>query len=210
MTLSLPVRIQGQYPDGEPWEEMTTTSDASLGGASAGLGRMVLRGQAVYLSLPLPRRFRMHDMSSPSYRVYAVVCSVKSGGEVGLRFLGKDPPSGYVRNGAGLFLTPPSASAASDRRAAPRKDGVFFFVLRPAGDGDRREETIVADNLGAGGARVKTTQPFARGEVVEVVEAGGAFKTRAAVRQSYVGEDSVWRLHLMFLDEQAPSRLLDS
>ena len=30
----------------------------------------------------------------------------------------------------------------------------------------------------------------------------------AAVRHCYVGEDSVWRLHLMFLDEQAPSRLL--
>jgi PilZ domain-containing protein len=208
MTLSLPVRIQGQYPDGEPWEEMTTTSDASVGGASASLGRMVLRGQAVYLSMPMPKRFRMHDISSPSYRVYAVVTSVKSGGEVGLRFLGKDPPNGYLRNGAGLFLTPPSASAASDRRAAPRKDGVFFFVLKPAGDGDRREETIVADNLGAGGARVKTTQAFVEGEVVEVLEAGGAFKTRAAVRHCYVGEDSVWRLHLMFLDEQAPSRLL--
>ena len=208
MTLSLPVRIQGQYPDGEPWEEMTTTSDASQGGASASLGRMVLRGQALYLSLPLPKRFRMHDLSSPSYRVYAVVTSVKPGGEIGLRFLGKDPPAGYARNGAGLYLMPPSAAAASDRRSAPRKDGVFFFVLRPDGHDDRREETIVADNLGAGGARVKSTQPFTRGEVVEVVEAGGAFKTRATVRQSYVGEDSVWRLHLMFLDEQTPSRLL--
>lgn len=208
MMLSLPVRIQGQYPDGEPWEEMTTTSDASVGGTSASLGRMVLRGQALYLSLPLPRRFRMHDMSSPSYRVYAIVCSVKPGGEVGLRFLGKDPPGGYLRNNAGLFLTPPTAPAASDRRAAPRQDGVFFFVLKPTSDGDRREEAIVADNLGAGGARVKTTQPFAMGEVVEVAEAGGAFRTRAAVRHSYVGEDSVWRLHLMFLDEQAPARLL--
>jgi len=209
MTLSLPVRIQGQYPDGETWEEMTTTSDASLGGASATLGRMVLRGQAVYISLPLPKRFRMHDLSSPSYRVYAVITSVKPGGEIGLRFLGKDPPTGYLRNGAGLFLTPPTAQAASDRRTGPRKDGVFFFVLKPVQDGDRREETIVADNLGAGGARVKSTQAFALGEVVEVLEAGGAFKTRAAVRQCYVGEDSVWRLHLMFLDQQAPSRLLD-
>ena len=208
MALSLPVRIQGQYPDGEPWEEMTTTSDASLGGASAGLGRMVLRGQALYVSLPLPKRFRTHDLSAPSYRVYAVVISVKPGGEIGLRFLGKDPPSGYVRNGAGLFLTPPTASTASDRRAAPRTDGVFFFVLKPVDDANRREETIVADNLGAGGARVKTTQAFAQGDVVEVLEAGGAFKTRAAVRHCYVGEDSVWRLHLMFLDEQAPSRLL--
>jgi len=187
---------------------MTTTSDASLGGASVSLGRTVLRGQAVYLSLPLPKRFRMFDLSASSYRVYAVICSVKASGEVGMRFLGKEPPGGYARNGAGLFLTPPSASAASDRRATPRREGVFFFVLKPSTDGDRREEATVADNLGAGGARVKSTQPFAQGEVLEVEEAAGPFRTRAAVRHAYVGEDDVWRLNLMFLDAQAPDRLL--
>lgn len=207
MALSLPVRIQGQYPDGEPWEEMTTTSDASFGGTSVGLRRMVLRGQAVHLSLPLPKRFRTHDFTAPSYRVYAVVCSLKPNGEVGMRFLGKEPPGGYLRNGTGLFLTPPTAPAASDRRAAPRRDGIFFFVLKPGQDGDRREETTVADNLGPGGARVKTTQPFARGEVVEIAEAGGSFRTRASVRHAYVGPDAVSRLNLMFLDEQAPERL---
>jgi PilZ domain len=211
MNLSLPVRIQGQYPDGEPWEEMTTTSDASSGGASVTLGRVVLRGQAVHLSLPLPKRFRTHDLSAPSYRVYAVVCSMKPNGEVGIRFLGKEPPGGYARNGTGLFLTPPiePAAASVDRRSAPRREGVFFFVLKPSTDGHRREETTVADNLGAGGAQLKTTQPFAQGEVVEVAEPSGPFRTRAAVRHSYVGADSVWRLNLMFLDEQAPDRLLE-
>jgi hypothetical protein len=210
MSLALPVRIQGQYPDGEPWEEMTTTSDASFGGASVGLRRLVLRGQALHLSLPLPKRFRTHDFTASSYRVYAVVCSVKPNGEVGIRFLGKEPPGGYARNGTGLFLTPPTAAAAAttDRRAGPRRDGVFFFVLKPSSDGARREETTVADNLGAGGARVKTTQPFAQGEIVEVEEAGGSFRTRAAVRHTYVGPDAVCRLNLMFLDEQAPDRLL--
>jgi hypothetical protein len=211
MSLSLPVRIQGQYPDGEAWEEMTTTSDASFGGASVGLRRVVLRGQALYLSLPLPKRFRTHDFSAPSYRVYAVVCSVKENGEVGIRFLGKEPPGGYARNGAGLFLSPPTAAAAAgpaERRAGPRRDGIFFFVLKPSSDGDRREETTVADNLGAGGARIKTTQPFAQGEIVEVVEPGGSFRTRAAVRHAYIGADAVGRLNLMFLDEQAPDRLL--
>jgi hypothetical protein len=209
MVLSLPVRIQGQYPDGEPWEEMATTSDASFGGTSVGLRRVVLRGQALHLSLPLPKRFRTHDFNAPSYRVYAVVCSVKANGEVGMRFLGKEPP-GYARNGAGLFLTPPTAAAVQvpERRATPRREGIFFFVLKPSTDGGRREESIVAEDLGAGGARVKTTQPFAAGEVVEVAEPGGTFRTRAAVRHTYVGADSVCRLNLMFLDEQAPDRLL--
>jgi hypothetical protein len=210
MALSLPVRIQGQYPDGEPWEEVTTTSDASFGGASVGLRRVVLRGQALHLSLPLPRRFRTHDFGAPTYRVYAVVCSVKANGEVGIRFLAREPAGGYARNDAGLFLTPPTAAAPglSERRAAPRRDGIFFFVLKPSSDGPRREEATVADNIGAGGARVKTTQPFAQGEVLEVFEPGGAFRTRAAVRHAYVGPDAVGRLNLMFLDEEAPDRLL--
>jgi hypothetical protein len=207
MALSLPVRIQGQYPDGEPWEEVTTTSDASFGGASVGLRRVVLRGQALHVSLP--RRFRTHDFGAPTYRVYAVVCSVKANGEVGIRFLAREP-GGYARNEAGLFLTPPTAAASglSERRAAPRRDGIFFFVLKPSSDGPRREEATVADNIGAGGARVKTTQPFAQGEVLEVFEPGGAFRTRAAVRHAYVGPDAVGRLNLMFLDEEAPDRLL--
>ena len=209
MSLSLPVRVQGQYPDGAVWEEMTSTSDASAGGASVRLHRTVLFGQAVYLSLPLPRRFRSYDLSAPSYRAYAIVCSVKPAREVGLRFLGKDPPGGYTRNEAGLFLTPPATPATPDRRAAPRRDGVFFFVLKPRGDrGERQEEATVADNLGAGGARVLTSQFFAKGEVLEVEEAGGPFHTRATVRNAYVGDDAVWRLNLMFLDAQAPERLL--
>ena len=210
MTLSLPVRVQGQYPDGEPWEEMTSTSDTSFGGASVGLRRVVLRGQALHLSLPLPKRFRTHDFSAPSYRVYAVVCAVKPNGEVGIRFLGKEPPGGYARTGAGLFLTPPTAAAVgpSERRAAPRRDGVFFFVLKPTSDRNLREEATVADNIGAGGARVKTTQPFAAGEIIEVEEPGGSFRTRAAVRHAYVGADAVGRLNLMFLDGQALERLL--
>ncbi len=210
MSLTLPVRIQGQYPDGATWEDMTSTSDASVGGASVKLSRTVLRGQALFLSLPLPKRYRAFDLATPTYRVYAVVCSVKPGGELGLRFLGKNPPGGYRRNDSGLFLSPPVSPPTSDRRAAPRRDGVFFFVLKPSDDrGPRREETTVADNLGSGGARIKTRQLFAHGEVLELREAGGSFATRASVRNAYVGEDSVWRLNVMFLDATAPSHLLD-
>ena len=207
----LPVRVQGQYPDGAVWDEMTSTSVASASGVAIPLSRTVLIGQALHLALPLPRRFRRFDVSAPAYRVYAVVASVDATRMVGLRFLGKNPPGGYTRNGAGLFLNPPTTPPAPERRAAPRRDGVFFFVLKPRGQrGDRQEEATVADNLGAGGARVMTTQFFAKGEVLEVEEAGGPFHTRAAVRNAYVGDDSVWRLNLMFLDAQTPERLLSS
>ena len=209
MTLALPVRVQGQYPDGVTWEDMTSTSDASVGGASIKLSRTVLRGQALFLSLPLPKRYRSFDPTSPTYRVYAVVAAVKPGGELGLRFLGKNPPGGYRRNDAGLFLSPPISPPTSDRRASPRRDGVFFFVLKPADDRQAvQEETAVADNLSMGGARIMTTQVFANGEIIEVREAGGTFITRASVQNAYMGEDSVWRINLMFLDAPAPDHLL--
>lgn len=209
MTLTLPVRVQGQYPDGVTWEDMTSTSDASVGGASIKLSRTVLRGQALFLSLPLPKRYRSFDLAAPTYRVYAVVCSVKPGGELGLRFLGRNPPGGYRRNDAGLFLSPPITPPISDRRSAPRRDGVFFFVLMPTDErGSVREETTVADNLGPGGARIKTTQAFANGEILEVREAGGTFITRASVQNAYVGDDAVWRINLMFLDAPAPDHLI--
>jgi hypothetical protein len=211
LSLSLPVRVSGQYPDGVTWEEMTTTSDASAGGASVKLTRTVLRGQAVFLALPLPKRYRTFDLTSPSYRLYAVVTSVKEGGEVGLRFLGRHPPGGYRRNDSGLFLSPPvmAVPAEIERRSGPRKKGVFFFVLKPRDDEGRREEATVADNLGTGGAQLKTTQVFANGEIIDLQEAGGTFKTRASVMNAYVADDGVWRLNVTFLDGPAPGRLLE-
>lgn len=210
-SVSLPVRVQGQYPDGATWDEMTTTTDASAGGVAMPLRRTVLLGQTLHLALPLPKRFRAFDLMTPAYRVYAVVASVGAAGAVGVRFIGKNPPGGYTRNDAGLFLNPPTTAPAPERRAAPRRDGVFFFVLKPRGPReDRQEEATVADNLGAGGARVMTTQVFAKGEVLDVEEAGGPFRTRAAVRNAYLGEDAVWRLNLMFLDAQAPARMLEA
>jgi hypothetical protein len=206
--LAVPVRVQGQYPDGAVWDEMTTTTDAAAGGLAISLSRTVLLGQALYLSLPLPKRFRTFDLGTPDYHVYAVVASAPARGAVGLRLVGKNPPGGYTRNEANLFLNPPMVPTAPERRAAPRRDGVFCFVLKPrSGRDERQEEATVADNLGAGGARVMTMQFFAKGEVLEVEEAGGPFRTRAAVRNAYVGEDSLWRLNLMFLDAQAPPRL---
>ena len=82
-------------------------------------------------------------------------------------------------------------------------------MLKPTDDrGALREETTVADNLGPGGARIKTTQLFANGEIIELREAGGSFITRASVQNAYVGEDSVWRINLMFLDAPAPAHLI--
>lgn len=202
MSLSLPVRAQGYDPDGSPWVEMTKSADASLGGAAIDLQHPVRVGQVVQLQIPLPRRFRTFDPFSPAYRVYAVVRSRQPDGRTGFRFLSNEEPGRA------------SAPALVERRREARRDGVFVLVLRCiAEDGEldsRRGEATVADNLGPGGARIKTTLSLARGDVVWIAEAGGPFRTRAEVRNVAVGRDGIARVNVMFLDAQAPVRMLES
>jgi hypothetical protein len=71
-----------------------------------------------------------------------------------------------------------------------------------------QEELTVADNLAKGGAHVLTSLEFMKGDVVLLRQAGGDFDTRAEVRDVLTGEDGLRRLHLKFLDGQAPDRLL--
>ena len=200
MSLRLPVRAQGYDPDGSPWVEMTSSADASLGGAAVDLQHPVRVGQVVQLQMPLPRRFRAFDPFSPSYRVYAVVRSRQPDGRTGLRFLSNEEPSR------------PSAPALVERRRGQRRDGQFLLLLRCIGaDGEldaRRGEATVADNLGPGGARVKTSLSLAKGDVVWLAEAGGPFRTRAEIRNVTLGRDGVARLGVMFMDAQAPDRML--
>jgi hypothetical protein len=199
MSLRLPVRAQGYDPDGSPWVEMTTSADASLGGAAVELQHPVRVGQVVQLQMPLPRRFRVSDPLSPAYRVYAVVRSRQPDGRTGFRFLAEEPPRAAV-------------PALVERRRGERREGPFLLVVRciaPDGELDaRRGEATVADNLGPGGARLKTSLSLARGDVVWVAEVGGPFRTRAEVRNVAAGRDGVARAGVMFLDGQTPERIL--
>jgi hypothetical protein len=202
MSLRLPVRAQGYDPDGSQWVEMTTSGDASAGGAAVDLQHPVRVGQVVLLQMPLPRRFRVFDPQplSPAYRIYAVVRSRQPDGRTGLRFLPNHEPG----------RTP--APTLVERRRAHRRDGAFLFVLRCiAEDGEldyRRGEATVADNLSPGGARIKTSLSLAKGDVVWVAEAGGPFRTRGEVRNVSLSSDGFARVNVMFLDALAPDRLL--
>jgi hypothetical protein len=71
------------------------------------------------------------------------------------------------------------------------------------------EERTVADDVSRGGLRLLTSLPdVAEGDVVEVEEVDGDFKTRARVVSRALGRDQIPRLGLQFLDNQAPDRLV--
>ena len=216
MSLSLPVRVQGFKADGSVWEEMSTLENVSASGAAFQVRHMATKGHVFVISMPLPKRFRRYDLNEASYRTYALVRHVESnptGFRVGVMFLGKTPPRGFDKNAAGLYFLPsdpPPVTSAKERRRWQRIDIFVNLMLKrmnPMGAGPQEERTI-AENISRGGARVLTSMPVGKGEILMVEELDGTFRTRAEVRNLYIGPDRVPRLNLQFLDTEAPERLV--
>ena len=98
-----------------------------------------------------------------------------------------------------------------ERRNTGRLEIATNFMIRRVGTLGTvlQEERTYAENIGRGGARVLTTMSsLAPGDIIQMEEIGGGFKTRAEVRNSYLGRDNVRRLNLRFVDAPAPDRLV--
>ena len=70
-----------------------------------------------------------------------------------------------------------------------------------------QEELTVADNVSRGGARVMTTLSFQKGDVV-LLRRRAAASRRAPRCAASQAQPTIERLHLQFIDRQAPDRLL--
>jgi hypothetical protein len=215
MSLRLPVRVQGHDAKNQAWEEMAAMENTSFGGAAMRMKRSVVRGQVLSLSLPLPKHFRHYDLTEAFYRVYALVrhTAGAAGSEyrVGVLFLGKNPPKGYDANPGGLYLLPTDPPpAAKDERRKWQRTAVFVNVrLRWTTPGGQVvEELTIAENIGRGGARVMTSLPVVKGDVLRLEEVDGDFQVRAEICNIYIGPDHIPRLNLRFVDAAAPDRLL--
>jgi hypothetical protein len=212
--MKLPVRVQGRDADGTTWEEMATCEDASAGGVGLRLNRTVVVGQVLHLSLPLPQRFRQHDLTDPSYRVYSLarhVLPLPGGGHrVGVLFLGKHPPRGAESLPGGLFLMPGDPTPIERRRFARHVARLSLRLeAENAPGGVAVEERTVTDDVSLWGAQVRArTLPVVKGAILHVQEIDGDFKTRAEVRNISIGPEGHPRLNLLFLDSPAPERML--
>jgi len=134
-----------------------------------------------------------------------------------LRRAQQQPVSGSFFDSPTTPMRTPAASGShpappkQDRRGSTRLDIFVNLVLRRVGTGGTvlQEERTIAENVGRGGARVLTTMgTLVPGDLVQIEEIGGSFKTRAEVRGRYVGSDGIRRLNLKFLDRQAPDYLV--
>jgi hypothetical protein len=209
--LSIALRVMGTNVDGTTWEEITASSDLSKRGLSCTLKKKVKKGHLVLIACAMPKVFRKHDLNEASYRVYALIRAVAPEGtvyRVGVLFLGKNPPRDHEKQPGGIYLMP--GDEPPDRRHITRY--TVFLTLRVtrtnAGGATPDKELTVAEDLSAGGARVPTALPIAKGEVVLVEEVGGDFMSRAEVRNTFLGPDKIARLNLKFLDGRVPPRLL--
>jgi hypothetical protein len=210
-TFNLPVRVQGHDPDGAAWEEMTQSEDACFGGLALPLKHPVFVGQALFLSLPLPKAFRQYALSDATYRVYALVRDVADPpvNRVGVMFLGRHPPRGYEANPGGRYLMP------NDPPPPPKERRVFkridvFVNLRLVRDGTVQSEQTVTENVSRGGIRVMTSLPVVKGEVVLVEDPHGTYTLRAECRNVFVGKDGVPRANLRFLEGSVADKLIAS
>lgn len=208
--LKLPVRVQGRDADGTAWDEVASTADASAGGLALVLQHPVRVGQCLHLALPLPKRFRQHDISDQSYRVYVLVRSVFGSippARVGVVFFGKHPPRGASSSlPSELFLMSGDPNP-EERRKFPRFEVRLKVTVERPGGGHSVEESL-AENLSKWGAQVRTALPVSRGEMVKVSESQGRYDSRAEIRNVTIGSDGAVRLNLLFLDGPVPDELL--
>jgi len=218
MGLSVPLRVLGHDPDGTPWEEMTSTDDASYGGASFPLRHPHGVGQVLHLQAPLPRNFRRYDLAETSYKTYALVRNTRAGGEghrvVGVLFIGRVPPKGFDARPGGRFRLPDDprtgATPGAERRRHERLQLFVNLRLRRLGSSGVLEEQTVTENVSRGGARVFTTLPVSPGETVTLSDLADKVAADALVRHVFTGPDRVTRLNLQFPDAIAFERLLQA
>ena len=210
--LKVPVRVQGRDADGAAWSEVASTADVAGGGLSLVLDHAVRQGQCLHLALPLPKRFREHDLTDQSYRVYVLVRSVFGSippARVGVVFLGKHPPRGASDALPKELFLMPGDSRPAERRQFPRHEVRLCVTLdRPETPGPPRSEETVAENVSKWGALVKTALPVAKGEQVLVNDCAGRYRSRAEIRNVTIGTDGLVRLNLLFLDGPVPDEML--
>lgn len=210
--LRLPVSVRGYLRGGALWDEGTSTVDVCQGGVALHLGRPVVMGQVLHLTLPLPETFRRYDLTAATYRVWGLVRYTSTTGppyRVGLMFLGRHPPRDFQQNPAGLFFLPSDPQPAwAVARAQPRYELMVTVRLRRLDDSrpGAPEEVTITEDVSLGGAKVRTTLPVAKGELVRIEEVDGPFRASALVQNAMAGPDAIMRLNLQFMDEEEAAR----
>lgn len=230
--LALPVRVVCRESAGHEWMEMSRLVDVTPFGARFVLSHMTETGRLIHLTLPMPRQLRCFDHIEDQYRVWALVRHLtphlEPGGdvqiryEIGVAFVGKNPPASYVHDPATRYVVDTISAEnnlwqireANEERAGgnvSRSKETRLHMALPVRvevfDEEGRvtaSEQTVTENISRRGAAVWTTLKAERGRFVRLTSTDSGLSVIAAVRTVRTGPDGIPRLHLEFIDRQWP------
>lgn len=230
-SLALPVRVESHVSESVAWNEITRLTDVSAFGAGFVLNRPVKRGRLLQMTIPLPRQMRCYDFTEPQYRIWGLVrsCYAKMNSpteghhSIGVAFIGKRPPQSYYEDPAKLFeishqedgklWNVTDAPARPDESNLPKElrrhtrfsipANVIVEKIDANGSVTASEPTVT-ENLSLCGTAVFSTLDVEVGEFVRVKSEQYNVSIISIVRGRRIGQDSIPRLHIEFVDRFFP------
>ena len=228
LELQLPVRVRCRETADLEWTEVTRLIDVTPFGAGFTLKRPVEKGRLLHMTIPMPRQLRVFDHVEDQYRVWALVRYIRppasptektAAFEVGVAFIGKQPPRSYEENPSKRYevsaftgqLTTveewvPVELTASDNRSQTRHNipvDMLLETLNENGEVDFKEQTVT-ENISQKGAAIYTSVTLAAGRFVRLSSEQYKISLYAAVRGSSMGPAGVPRIHVEFIDREWP------
>jgi hypothetical protein len=228
LELKLPVRVRCRETVDLEWTEITRLSDVTPFGSGFTLKRPVERGRLLHMTIPMPRQLRVFDHVEDQYRVWALVRYVRPTAatdgkapvfEVGVAFVGKQPPRSYEENPAKRYEVGPAAGqlstveewvptelTASDNRSHTRHNipvDMLIETLNENGEVEFSEHTVT-ENISQKGAAIYTTLSLPVGRFLRLSSEQYKLSVYAAVRGSSMGPSGVPRIHVEFIDREWP------
>jgi hypothetical protein len=206
--LTGPILMAGYDGAGGKWQEIAKTVDVSRLGVAVKMRKRVRHGSVLHVTLPLPMKLRSHGFAEPGYNMYAIVRRIELPKDglwiVGLEFIGKNPPAGYLYKPWATFRTQKWAGA--DRRMDPREPHSEPVVIEYFHESMKSlGRTVgVTENVSRGGARVCIKSAPPEFDLVKLIRVDRTFDSLALVRNHYIDKDGFDRLCLQFVNNKWP------
>jgi len=228
LELQLPVRVRCRETTDLEWTEVARLTDVTPFGAGFSLKRPVEKGRLLYMTIPMPRQLRVFDHVEDQYRVWALVRYLRpvppvegkpAVFEVGVAFIGKQPPRSYEEDPAKRYevsaftgqLTTveewvPGELTTSDNRSHTRHNipvDMLLETLNEKGEVDFSEQTVT-ENISQKGAAIYTSLSLSVGRFIRLSSEQYKTSVYAAVRGASMGATGVPRVHVEFIDREWP------
>jgi PilZ domain len=224
LPLTLPVRVRGRDTPTFEWTEVTRLTNVTPFGAGFTLRHPTEKGRLLYMTIPMPRQLRVFDHVEDQYRIWAIVRYIKTSivdnktvFDVGVAFIGKQPPASYEQEPWKRYDIAESAFQATksadeiltpfaDKRTYTRHNIPVDMCIELIDENGKviEQEQTVTENISTKGATLFTTLEIPLGRFVRLTSEQYRITVHAAIRSCSTGADGVPRIHVEFIDKEWP------